>query len=361
MKCVKCNAEINVLDSFCSSCGASQSLLDAGPAAVTSEDPFLDRVADQLDKELQRAEDELFGDLSDPSTPATQMQKGRQQSFQTFGALAAPTQNFFFDLGGVDLETSEQEIHQIAGFVFQSPHVQSNQLYRMRAASTALVYLGEDKTVNAFATDHPHPRIDAQPPFIAILGGMVSATRLTALALGYDRAAATDQSRQLFIQTVQAIGHKIVAGSGAFSSSDAAEIFNNSDLAEQCEDGEVQRRARSYGAAMNMSVIAHELGHIALGHTLGESQVNMEISRNQEREADSFAASVASASPFSDYTVAGGIFWWVILTWVEAVAGVGKASTHPHSRERLLDYIRANQEQAQALGIDEGNVGMFLS
>jgi IrrE N-terminal-like domain len=360
MKCKKCNAEVNVLDSFCSSCGVSQSLLDDGPAPIKSENPFLDRGTDELDKELQRAKNELFNGLSGEMALTSQSPPGQQKSFQTFGALAAPTKSFFFDLGGVDLKTSEQEIHQIAGFVFQSPHIQSNQLYRIRAASTTIVYLGEDLRVNAFATDHPYPGLYVQPPLIAILGGMISATRLTALALGNDRIAATDQSRQLFVQTVRAIGKKIVEENGNFSSIDASEIFNGSDLAEKCEDGEVQRCARSYGAAMNMSVIAHELGHIVLGHTLAESQVNMETSRNQEREADSFAASVASASPFSDYTVAGGIFWWVILTWVEEIAGGGRATTHPHSRERLLDYIRANEEQARALGIDDGNVVVFL-
>ncbi len=110
---------------------------------------------------------------------------------------------------------------------------------------------------------------------------------------------------------------------------------------------------------MNMDVISHELGHIALCHTLGRN-VNMEISRNQEREADSFAASVASSSPFSDYIVAGGIFWWVIMAWVDAASDNTEETTHPHSQERLMDYIRSNRDQAEEIGVGEASIFEFL-
>jgi hypothetical protein len=110
---------------------------------------------------------------------------------------------------------------------------------------------------------------------------------------------------------------------------------------------------------MILNVVAHELGHICLGHTLGVKQ-NYEISRNQEREADSFAASVTASSPFSDYIVSGGIFWWVIMTWAAESAGLQAETSHPHARERLMDYIRANKAQAEEIGITQETIQAYL-
>jgi len=184
--------------------------------------------------------------------------------------------------------------------------------------------------------------------------------RLASLAMAGMVYGDGQGNRSLPAEVMQAMGREIVAQGGQLDRETASRIYLQTGLAGLGDDDELQRRARSYGAAMVITVIAHELGHIALGHTLATGEATEEISRNQEREADSFAASVATASPFSDYTVAGGIFWWMILTWVAAASGNPRATTHPHARERLMDFIRANQAQAEALGITADNIPEFL-
>ena len=105
--------------------------------------------------------------------------------------------------------------------------------------------------------------------------------------------------------------------------------------------------------------MAHELGHIALAHILGRTP-SLEVSRNQEREADSFASSVVSTSPFGDYLVAGQIIWSLIMVWGEHTGNVEIATSHPLERERLMDFIRANEAKAASIGIDKQTIQDFL-
>ena len=97
---------------------------------------------------------------------------------------------------------------------------------------------------------------------------------------------------------------------------------------------------------MEMYVIAHEAGHIALGHTLGPT-LSYDMSRNQEREADSFASSCLSTSPFRDKLFLGQVFATVILAWMDHAAALDEVSTHPSSHDRFLSALRSNKEAAE--------------
>jgi Zn-dependent protease with chaperone function len=110
---------------------------------------------------------------------------------------------------------------------------------------------------------------------------------------------------------------------------------------------------------MMAQVIGHELGHIALGHTLGTS-ANLEVSRNQEREADSFASSVLSTCPFGEYLVAGPVVWELIWVWCEHAGNRRIAATHPLSKERLMEFIRANKDESEAIGMCESTIREFM-
>ena len=362
MRCKHCNTEANILDRFCHSCGKSLSFLDEGPQRQSEDVTSLsERVSTEIEEELVRAEEDLFsGSILSKNSPVKQSSgfgtPTRSDGFSfKLGYLSPPKEINFLSSNVLDLATTDEDVQQIAKFVFYSTHVQTNPMYKERASRTNLKFLPRVDVVNAFATEQEVKGIDVAPPLIAIFGGMANATRLAAIGLGIDAINKTNHGRQILVSVIKSIGESIINSNGGFSLKDSEKVFEQLGLAEKISSGEIIRKGRSYAASMNMAVIAHELGHIALGHTLGRGH-SSEISRNQEREADSFASSVASASPFSDYIVAGGIFWWVILTWVESIAGNPVEATHPHSRDRLMDYIRANREQALGVGIDETTV-----
>jgi len=265
------------------------------------------------------------------------------------------------------LETSVVDVQSIASQVFNSTHVQSNRLYRDLAVRTSFVpYLSETQ-VNAFATHTPMEIGDREipPPLIVLLGGAVNATRVASLALAADDLAEggtddrdLDNDRHL-PRVMKRMGERIVEGQGCFSLEDATGILKETGIGFVLEEETTLRKARDHAAGMHLGIIAHELGHICLGHTLGE-RVNFEISRNQEREADSFASSVVSSCFFGDALVIGGIVWWIILAWVESVCRQEVITTHPHSLERLMSFIRDNEAQARTLGITQETIRSYL-
>lgn len=351
MLCKHCRQTIDVLAITCPLCGGPQSILDEPLVVKSTVDDFLNRVERSIENELA-AEYRGFDGAGSP-VPWVRPRESTGVGW-ALGRLQPQATADFLVFGENRLETAAAEIQQMAQFVFYSSHVQSNRLYRQRAARTTLHYLPEDDMVNAFATDCAIPIIDVEPPLICIQGGLTRVSRLVAAALAENAESRTTASRDHLKTVVQQLGRQVVEEDGALSL-EAAEA-----IAEMIQGSFSDGKTRSYNAAMNMTVIAHELGHIALGHTLSESQVNPEISRNQEREADSFAASVASASPFGDYIVAGGIFFWIIMAWIDAAAGNANQPTHPHAQERLMDYIRANREQAVAIGFCADSIVDYL-
>jgi hypothetical protein len=329
MKCRHCGQEINILNSTCSACGGSQSLLDDDATSGRDwTDGLTDNILKEIDLETRSIDRELADSLSkaaiDPhlSTPSQPLSHiGAKPLDWKMGHLSPPGQTRTVAEEGDSTAVSHEDIHQAAQLVFFSRHVRTNALYRERAATTSVIYVQEDASVNAFATDRAIPSLAVEPPMICIFGGLAEAINLAALSLGLSGVGGQYGENRFLSEMFQSIGRAIVESAGMLPPEMATAIRNPLlGNIESYERDRVGRKARSFQAAMILTVIAHELGHICLGHTLGVS-TNNEVSRNQEREADSFAASVTASSPFSDYIVSGGIFWWVIMTWVAASAG----------------------------------------
>lgn len=333
MKCKHCGQETNILNDNCVHCGQSLSFINMG-----------------------RSQNKISNDSS------SFIPKNVWPSKELLGYAAHSfDKNFIHNV--LHIKQSEENIKQIAAFVFASPHVQTNIFYKQRAEKTSFVYLADNSTFNAFATDHQHPDINVEPPMIVLFGGIVQAIHLASMALGNKKTRDNEQSSALLVSVIRWIGARILQKHGQFDSTDFQAALEELELNELFSDNEILRKARSYSAAVCMSIIAHELGHISLGHTLKTTNDrNSEISRNEERQADSFSSCITSSSPFSDYLVEGGIFWWALMAWTDNVDidRFEGETTHPNSRERLMDYIRANKDQARSVGIDEQSILAYI-
>ena len=253
---------------------------------------------------------------------------------------------------------SLEQVNQSANFAFSSPHVQGNPLYRARVAAITFKFLPDDARLNAFATDHalslPGGQVIA-PPAIVFFGGLGVAIRLTSAALaGHIRNARAGLGTWHLSRTFQEIGRAILRTGGEFSPRTAVEVFLQT-VAPALPEGEERfvSLARSYAAAMETFAVAHEAGHIAMGHTLGTA-LNYDISCNQEREADSFASSVLSSSPFREYLFLGQVFVTVLFAWIEHAAKARASTTHPLAVERFASAIRSNSQAAQEAAADFG-------
>ena len=239
----------------------------------------------------------------------------------------------------------EHQIEQSASFVFKSEFIQSNSQYKERINAVTLGVRLEDPTVNAYATDNPSPQI-------IIMGGMARAMRVSAAGLSLhmqlrEQGTTPTHLRRLF----QHLGDGIIENQGTFPQQVGEELYSECmgeeiDAAFESGTDRFVSLARDFGAVMEMYVIAHEAGHIALGHTLGPT-LSYDMSRNQEREADSFASSCLSTSPFRDKLFLGQVFATVILSWMDHAAASDEVSTHPSSHDRFLSALRSNKEAAE--------------
>ena len=244
------------------------------------------------------------------------------------------------------LTPSEAEMIQMYGYVVQAPFVIENLQYRDRIGKADFAYIATNDEVNAFAGR----RIVEQGGkkslafHTVFLGGAARYARMVGLA-----AAAQDAGDKDLLRTF--IAHIPPCMCAECREEKAMAYLRRSGVANFLSDASVRQRAISYSSGTIVSALAHESGHHALGHLLSTSEkTNLEIERNQEREADSFASSVISASPFGEYIFAGTLFWHYALA-VQSDSGSDLNCNHPLSRERFENFVRANAEKAAAMGI----------
>lgn len=259
------------------------------------------------------------------------------------------------EFAGSPYTCSTADAMTIWSVVRNSPHVTENKLYATILGNTGFVYNAHDDSVNAFATSVE--RLQVKRPVVCLLGGATRFAKLIATALAYDQCEVS----------TGAVGHLLsqMTSTDWFKISEARASELNKLIASCALNGNASELTAKRKKAdvlcneivqgMLLTILAHEAGHLAYGHvyTQGETRSNLEISRNQERDADSFCASVMSSSPYGKYMFEGGIFWWWVMARQEMNETTDSTRSHPLSRERFKNMVRANESLARKLGITE--------
>ena len=244
------------------------------------------------------------------------------------------------------LTPSDAEMDQLYSYVVNSPFVAENLQYRDRLKNIPFIYTPTNDTVNAAAGRRIVEK-DGKKGLAfhtVFYGGAARYARLVGLAAAMQDAGHKDMLKKF----VTAMPRSFCA---SCNDDDCVRFIAENGLGAAFDDEKIRQRALSYSSGTIVSVLAHECGHHALGHLLGFSEKrNLEIDRNQEREADSFASSIISASPFGEYIFAGTLFWHYAVA-VQADRDSDAASNHPLSKERFENFVRANAEKAAAMGI----------
>lgn len=362
MDCPQCGKSNLSVAVFCAACGAKLSGAGsgvgigagAGGGALSAVAGDMAKRTTSLKASLKRQTRALKRGASGPrpALPGTPQKPGvaslNPEDLHPWDAL-----NLVFPLPRTDL------LDQSAQFVFSSPHIVNNQFYAQRMRDTTFFISEEDLTMNAYATDHPYEGEDGHsidPPVIVFLLGMEWAIRVTATALAAHMCQPNHRSIEAtgLRNAMWWIGQTIVENGGAFTLLAEGEPMDETasvdvlvPMIEHASD-RVPALAQSYAAAMEMYILAHEAGHICLGHTLGIN-LSYEVSRNQEREADSFAASALVSSPFRDYLFLGHVFATLLMVWANHAGGGDQAdpTTHPRGVERFQDAIRSHAQAAR--------------
>jgi len=254
----------------------------------------------------------------------------------------------------------EQDLLQAAAYVFHAPHVTSNESYHECASLVLFRPLMDESLVNAMATYEERligEKLVLQP-VILYYGGDATSARLMALAYAVARRK-PGQEKELLTKMATLIAKEMIENEGCLPLERTISILEKAGIEGQLGDEYMLRDGQSFGFGAVVGTIAHELGHHALGHVSGPRE-NMEISRNQEREADLFASSVVSSSPFGEYLVPGYMLSWLPKVWLDHLGDRDMIDTHPISIERILNFIRSNLGQAERYGFGEKDIEDYL-
>jgi hypothetical protein len=117
-------------------------------------------------------------------------------------------------------------------------------------------------------------------------------------------------------------------------------------------------------------VIAHELGHICAGHCRDENLLQYyDVDRNDERIADSFASSVKRSlfdQGLQETLLIAEIkcdFVWALRDrFYKDILKIDiKGGTHPLADERIRNSIKASEDLAKGMGIDEEWYGKTIN
>ena len=240
-------------------------------------------------------------------------------------------------------QPSDAEMTQLFEYVRSAANVKENLQYANIMKDVRFFYLADNDIMNAYASlEQLDKSKEELQRVIVLLGGAVRFCKVAALAV----AAHLSNDRPAPIRLVRALDGSDFS---KFDFDTVIRLANNAELGAALMNENVRAKAKSVAAGMILGVLAHEAGHHALGHTLNTSEkINLDISRNQEREADSFASSVIASSPFGEYILAGTLFWHLALA---SQQGDTIATTHPLSKERFENFVRANAELAASMGI----------
>lgn len=262
------------------------------------------------------------------------------------GCLAgvlAPSEETAFD--GTFYTCSTKDVKELWQMIRSSPYVKGNTLYETIIQNAGFVYEPQNDAVNAFAASMEKEQV--RRPVVCLLGGAARFSKLVAYARALDLSGVTSNA------SVRVLAELERADCTTLSEARAEELFTRCKFVR---NDSVATSAKAIQAGMLLGILAHEAGHHVYGHVHNGSGLrdNREISRNQEREADSFSASIMSASPWGKYMFEGTAYWWWMMSKREGGGTSDANRSHPRARERLENLIRSNREKAVALGLIKG-------
>lgn len=230
----------------------------------------------------------------------------------------------------------EAEVNRAWAAVITCHFVQNNPMYQECAGHVALGMMEDD---NASAGIHKKTKVPC------ILFGYPLAERNFLLAGYFGQAVAerrgvswlTNAVKQVFRRRANQLPRHFCPITRAVD--------------DAVRSAEALSIAREVAFGNQAAVLAHELGHLALGHCAKPTREH-EVRRNQEREADSFASSVSHSLIPRHAATAGSLLYFMSP---RDLGADGPVTTHPRDRERFENILRAQDagvtEVAQRYGI----------
>lgn len=239
---------------------------------------------------------------------------------------------------------SQTYLEQIFKHICGSAYVMNNPIYHEYASNTQIA-ANSSYEVNAYAMSIP----DTNKSKIVVYDGLITAVCLVGAILA-DHA--DNKNLALLRARLKSVADKLAHASEPSDISDIIASFgidvSNPILLDRMET------YTYYGVA---AVVAHELGHIVLGHCTAGDWTEV-ISRNNERQADLFACQIIEVFPAKSYGIYANLFVEVLLLWMSPTNY--QPTTHPHSKERVYNMYDSHDVYFKAFGLEREYLDLFL-
>lgn len=247
------------------------------------------------------------------------------------------------------LQPDFDDIKTLFDYIRGSRLVLENPVYRAALEKVDVVYLTdpanpESNEVNAGAGEKK----------ITLNAGFVRLARIAGSALAADLGGGAVFKRLLDVVFDNP------AWADSITMDEATDLFIALGLRHDAiiVDEAMRHEAVDRSSAAILATLAHEAGHIALGHVnanVDYYKVNLEVARNQERQADSFMSSVIATVPFGEHMFEAEMF----NDFLNAVAEKSrkeksdKGHTHPLSVERYNNLLKDHPDLAEKYGFPQ--------
>lgn len=245
------------------------------------------------------------------------------------------------------LYDSETEVRQLFEYVRQSSFICGNEQYAKQMKDVQFIYSATNDVVNAYVGPNPADRS------LRVLNCFAGEVRI-AKVLGLAAAAQICGQKGAIAKLMEKMTPRLCS---RLTMEDATALIRSCGFDSYLENEEIRTKAKSIAAGEVVGTLAHETGHIVLGHLEGKEVkvwMNMEVRRNYESQADLVASSIMSTSPFGEYVFLGQVFYyWVNMQKTDALIKqkVPKNELdHPLNCERYASFVLANKEKAAAFG-----------
>lgn len=335
MICPDCKKIVSPFDETCQHCGTA---LKSNPVkdyekkaqqVVKDAEGRADDIKEQIRSGFGRAK--KLSSLNEAGSPGVPWM-ANLGSIRSTGVESQPTDKSAFSewSPASDKWQRSRMIEELVTFVLSNRHLKDNPAYFVKVEETRFIYLEDDTTVNASAGFDG----DRMQPYVLLYDGYLNFI----IAV---EATIQNGSRDAFSR----LGRLLLDKKFRFST----------ELLQDYLDRNASKSQVSFEKAMNSYfwTVAHELGHVCYDHVLGPGYDDqpLDVSRNQERDADSFADSLMASTIFKDSLFEAHLKSCVGWAVVEKVGGRVEPGTHPLAIERLRNTIRNNSEAAKQMGV----------
>ena len=253
----------------------------------------------------------------------------------------------------------QEELEGLFDIVKNADFIRKNAVHAELMPSISFYFVPENDIVNAFSSAKD-PVAETETPCIFLFGGWTRMTRVIGAAVAaksFGTSFGLDPEGRMLELLPKSMNRAMCK----LTVEEAFALLRDCGVRPSLFlDRRFLAEAVNIADGDCLACIGHEVGHIAYHHVDGPGDESEETQRNNEREADSFAMSIAREErqymdgKVEQYMFIGSVYENYVFALMEAEGGTtgdDRHLDHPFSSERLLNLLRSKTELSELYGL----------